>query len=93
MITLLLNGTHLSISEAEAAIVKPLVEELEGLGGMPFSPDPPPWGAVPPAHVLTPSRIVALVHSRLGPLDRREDIARRILDALTVNGLPFAGLR
>jgi hypothetical protein len=94
MITLLLNGTHLSVTEAEAAILKPLVEELEGLAGRPFAHDPPLWMATLPAHVLTPLRIRALIAKRLEPCvpARAIDFERRILKALTVNGKPFLEL-
>jgi hypothetical protein len=94
MITLLLSGTHLAVTEAEAAILQPLVVELEELAGSPFMLDPAPCMRSAPAHMLTPARIRARIAERLSPLPstRAEELERRLLKALTVNGKPFLEL-
>lgn len=86
--TLLIGSSHLTISPAEALILAPLVEELKALDSREFTRDVPAWQATPPAHVLTPSRVKALVAQRLESLApaRARDLERRILSGLMING-------
>ena len=85
--TILLNGVHLAVSDAEAMLLAPLVEEITSLSGRPFQLDPSPIEKPPAEHVLTPARLRMLVESRLDSLPpvRAKELALRILGALTVN--------